>query len=49
MDIGKPQRIIMVEPLDVEIPVEATREAAPIRREPKQAAPVAQPKQHPVR
>jgi hypothetical protein len=39
MDIGKPQRIIMVEPLDVELPVEGATEAAPIRQEPKQAPP----------
>jgi len=49
MDIGKPQRVIMVEPLKIELPLEVTTEEDPAMPEPAPAAPAPQRRHHPTR
>jgi hypothetical protein len=49
MDIGKPQRVIIVEPLDVELPVEVAAEIEPVPSDDKTEAPISQRRHHPAR
>lgn len=49
MDIGKPQRVIMVEPLEVELPVKVANETDPVVPEPVSATPAPQLRHHPAR
>ena len=48
MDIGKPQRVIIVEPLDVEVPAEIAAEVEPELSDDRTAPPAPQRRHHPV-
>ena len=49
MDIGRPLRVIVVEPLDVELPIDVAPEAGPDQTEPVAATGPPEVRQHAVR